>query len=108
MMKTLAYVIGAVSLLAVPIVSFAQSANEPMTRAQVRAELIQVEQAGYNPAASNDANYPQAILAAEARVGAQQQTAQGNTTGYGPATSGSAQSGAQSMQPATNPANAGQ
>jgi hypothetical protein len=108
MMKTLTYVIGAVSLLAVPIVSFAQSANEPMTRAQVRAELIQVEQAGYNPAASNDANYPQAILAAEARVGAQQQTAQGNATGYGPATNGSAQSGVQGMQPATNPVNAGQ
>ena len=108
MMKTLTYVIAAVSLLAVPIASFAQSANEPMTRAQVRAELIQVEQAGYNPAASNDANYPQAIQAAEARVGAQQQTVQGNATGYGPAASGSAQSGAQSMQPATNPANAAQ
>jgi hypothetical protein len=107
-MKTLAQAIGAVSLLAIPVASVAQSTDEPMTRAQVRAELIQVERAGYNPAASNDSSYPLDIQAAEARVGAQQQTAQAGATSYGPAMNGSAQSGAQGMQPATNPANAGQ
>jgi hypothetical protein len=107
-MKTLAYAIAAVWLLAGQITSSAQSANEPVTRAQVRAELIQVEQAGYNPAASYDATYPRDIQAAEARLGAQQQTAQAGATSYGPAMNGSAQSGAQGMQSATNPANAGQ
>ena len=107
-MKTLAYAIAAVSLLAGPITSSAQSSNEPVTRAQVRAELIRVEQAGYNPATSNDASYPGDIQAAEARLGAQQHMAHAGATSYGPAMNGSAQSGAQGMQPANGPANAGQ
>lgn len=99
-MKTLAYAIAAVSLLAVPVASFAQSTNEPMTRAQVREQLIEIEQAGYNPGAANDYNYPQDIQAAEARVAARKQ-AEGN--GYGPAMNGSAQSGQQGMQPGMTP-----
>ena len=107
-MKTLAYAIAAVSLLAAPMASSAQSTDAPLTRAEVRAQLLEVEQAGYNPAASNDSSYPQDIQAAEARVAEHQQMAQGNATSYGPAMNGSAQSGAQGMQPATNPVNAGQ
>jgi hypothetical protein len=57
------------AVVAVPVVAFAQSA-EPLTRAQVRAELVQLEQAGYNPAADY-VDYPQNIQAAEARVSAQ-------------------------------------
>jgi hypothetical protein len=57
------------AVVAVPVVSFAQSV-EPVTRAQVRAELVQLEKAGYNPAADY-VNYPENIQAAEARVGAQ-------------------------------------
>ena len=53
----------------VPVVSFAQS-NEPLTRAQVRAELVQLEKAGYNPTADYN-DYPQNIQAAQARVDAQ-------------------------------------
>ncbi|MEM5327053.1 DUF4148 domain-containing protein [Paraburkholderia sp. JHI2823] len=53
----------------VPVVSFAQS-SEPLTRAQVRAELVQLEKAGYNPAADYN-DYPQNIQAAQARVDAQ-------------------------------------
>lgn len=48
--------------------AFAQS-NAPATRAQVRAQLVQLERAGYNPAAK-DANYPQQLNAAEARINA--------------------------------------
>lgn len=99
-MKTLAYAIAAVSLLAVPVASFAQSTNEPMTRAQVREQLIEIEQAGYNPGAANDYNYPQDIQAAEARVAARKQ-AEGS--GYGPAMNGSEQSGQQGMQPGMTP-----
>lgn len=57
------------AVVAVPVVSFAQSA-EPLTRAQVRAELVQLEQAGYNPAADYN-DYPQNVQAAEAKVSAQ-------------------------------------
>jgi len=89
-MKKLAYAVAALSLLAAPLAAFAQSANEPLTRAQVRAQLVEVEQAGYNPGATNDYNYPADIQAAEARIAARKQT-QG-TDGYGPSTNGSAQS----------------
>ena len=50
------------SALAAPALAFAQS-NGPVTRAQVRAELIQLEKAGYTPG-GEDVNYPQDIQAA--------------------------------------------
>src|ERR1700694_1335563 len=57
--------------LAIPAISsFAQS-NEPVTRAQVKAELVQLEKAGYNPAMRDDTTYPADIQAAEAKVAAQ-------------------------------------
>jgi hypothetical protein len=65
-MKTLIYAALAV-LLAAPVVSFAQDANGPVTRAQVETDLLQLESAGYHPAA-NDIHYPAGIQAAEARV----------------------------------------
>jgi type II secretory pathway pseudopilin PulG len=81
---------------AVPALSFAQQ-QAPVTRAQVRNELIQLEQAGYNPSAGEDVNYPDDIQAAEARIhqgNAVAQTQGAADTGYGPATSGTSQSGA--------------
>ena len=102
-MKTLAYAVVTVSLFAVPIASFAQSSNEPLTRAQVKAQLVQLEQAGYNPSSSNDATYPAQIQAAEARVAAEKDA----TQAYGPGMNGSAQSGQQAA-PAMAPANSGQ
>lgn len=82
--------------LAAPLASFAQS-NGPVTRAQVRQELIDLERAGYNPAVANDATYPAEIQAAEARVAAQKGTAMAQQptadTGYGPSTAGSSQAG---------------
>jgi hypothetical protein len=62
-----------------------------VTRAQVRAELVQLEKSGYNPADSSDAHYPAGILAAESRVGSSYEVKQ--STGYGPATDGASQSG---------------
>jgi hypothetical protein len=73
------------ALVAVPVVSFAQS-SQPLTRAQVRAELVQLEKAGYNPA-GDYTNYPQNIEAAEARVNAQNEA-------YGSSANGSSASGA--------------
>jgi hypothetical protein len=74
--------------LAIPAVSsFAQS-NQPVTRAEVKAQLVQLEKAGYQPG-RNDPHYPDDIQAAEARVAAQN----GASTGYGGVSDGSSASG---------------
>jgi len=78
-----------VSVLVAPVLSFAQQANGPVTRAQVRADLIRVENAGYNPAVISDAHYPEQVLAAEAKVAAQdEQSARQSGMGGAPATTG--------------------
>ncbi|MFP3565987.1 DUF4148 domain-containing protein [Paraburkholderia sp. SIMBA_030] len=89
-MKSLIKAVAVALVLAAPVASFAQS-NGPVTRAQVRADLVQIEKAGYRPAAGKDPHYPADIQAAEARVAAQNDNAQ--TSGYGSATEGSSQSG---------------
>ncbi len=82
-MKSLVFAAVIASALAAPVASFAQSSNQPETRADVRAQLVQLEKAGYNPVAS-DAQYPQDIQAAEARVNQSQQTlTHADTSGYG-------------------------
>ncbi|HEY3596074.1 MAG TPA: DUF4148 domain-containing protein [Paraburkholderia sp.] len=92
-MKTFISAVVASTLLAAPVVSFAQSAqsNQPLTRAQVRAELVQLEKAGYDPL-SDEQDYPNNIQAAEARVAAQK-AAQDDTSGYGAQTHGTSQAG---------------
>jgi hypothetical protein len=57
--------------LAAPALTFAQSVQAPITRAEVRADLIRLEQAGYTPGRGDDATYPEDIQAAEAKVQAQ-------------------------------------
>jgi hypothetical protein len=66
-MKSFICTVFAAAVLAAPTLSFAQVTNAPVTRAEVKADLVQVEQAGYNPA-RNDLNYPADIQAAEARI----------------------------------------
>jgi mitochondrial fission protein ELM1 len=80
--------IAAVAALAAPVASFAQS-NAPVTRAQVRAELNQLAKAGYHVGDGDNAHYPDAIQAAEARVAAQDSA----TTGYGGSANGTSASG---------------
>ncbi|WP_027801813.1 DUF4148 domain-containing protein [Paraburkholderia dilworthii] len=92
-MKSLIKAVALVVVLAAPLASFAQS-EQPLTRAEVKAQLKQVQQAGYNPAAAVDANYPADIQAAEARIAAQNAIAQSDTTGYGSTALGSSQAGA--------------
>ncbi|EMN5129650.1 DUF4148 domain-containing protein [Burkholderia contaminans] len=61
----------AVAVLAVaPALSFADTGHG-LTRAEVRADLVRLEKAGYNPA-SSEANYPNDIAAAENAAAAQQ------------------------------------
>jgi len=56
--------IAVVALVASPLVA---SAQEGLTRAQVKAQLQQLEQAGYNPS-ERDAFYPNNIQAAEEKI----------------------------------------
>lgn len=82
------------AVLAVPAVSFAQS-NQPVTRAQVRAELIQLEKAGYNPA-GDQTQYPKNIEAAQARVNAENGI---SASSYGSSTSGTSASSSRAAEP---------
>ncbi len=67
-MKALIYTAAAVIMLSAPAIAFAQQSNSTVTRAQVRAELAELESVGYNP---NDwINYPENIQAAEQRLAA--------------------------------------
>ncbi len=100
-MKTIATAIA----LLVPVMSWAQSTNEPLTRAQVRAQLIQLEKAGYNPAQRDNATYPTRLQAAEARVAAQNDMGGTTATGIGGTMSGSSASG-HSVTVTPSPSNA--
>ncbi|SAK85966.1 membrane protein [Caballeronia hypogeia] len=96
-MKTFVIAVAAASALAVPLSAFCQ-ADGSMTRAQVRAELQQLEKVGYDPATGDDPHYPADIQAAEARL-----SAQSGNTAYGGVTSGASASGSRTVvRPATN------
>ncbi|WP_433705895.1 DUF4148 domain-containing protein [Paraburkholderia sacchari] len=75
--------------VALPALSFAQS-TQPLTRAQVRQELVALQQAGYNPS-SDETQYPQNIQQAEARLHAHDSVA---PTSYGGSAAGASASGA--------------
>ncbi|KML60974.1 hypothetical protein VL15_07670 [Burkholderia cepacia] len=97
-MKSLIKAVALAALVAAPVVSFAQSNQQPLTRAQVRAELVQLEKAGYNP---NDwMNYPENIQAAQAKIAAAQTGAQADATGYGANAAATSQAGQRVVVPA--------
>ena len=84
------------STIAAPALAFAQD-NTQVTRAAVKMDLQQMEQAGYNPAADRT-TYPDHAQAAEQRVEAERGV---SATSYGPSISGSSASGIQTpMSPA--------
>ena len=85
-MKSLIQAAVIATALVAPVVSFAQQSNGPVTREQVRAELVELARAGYNPANANTVDFPTNIQTAEV-------SAAGQGSGYGPAASGSSQSG---------------
>ena len=68
------------AIVAFPVLSFAQSV-QPLTRAEVRAQLIELQKAGYDPT-SDQTQYPKNIEAAEARISAQA------ASSYGPSAAG--------------------
>jgi hypothetical protein len=79
-MKSLIQAVVIAATLVSPVAVFAQS-NQPLTRAQVREQLVQIEKAGYNPATSNPNEYPANVQAAEARVAAQNAAVGGVVSG---------------------------
>ncbi|MEM5438854.1 DUF4148 domain-containing protein [Paraburkholderia diazotrophica] len=88
-MKSLIKAVALAAVLAVPVASFAQS-SQPVSRAQVRAELVQLEKAGYVPFNSSDTQYPANIQSAEAKA----QAANGaETSGVGGTADGTSQAG---------------
>ncbi|NMM03455.1 DUF4148 domain-containing protein [Paraburkholderia sp. RP-4-7] len=87
-MKSLIKAVVIVASLAASATVFAQS-NSSITREQVRAELIQLQQAGYHVGDGDEAHYPDAIQAAQARIAARNS----DTSGYGGSAAGSSQSG---------------
>jgi hypothetical protein len=90
-MKSLIQTIVVAAALVAPAVSFAQS-NAPSTRAEARAQLVQLEKAGYTPGGGEDVHYPDDIQAAEARV-----AAQNGATGLGGVASDSSDAGHPAM-----------
>lgn len=98
-MKSLIQAVALATVLTVPVASFAQS-SASVTRAQVRAELVQLEQAGWRPGAGTDPHYPDDIQAALARVTARN----GAASGYGGVTAGSVQAGARVQTPGVSSA----
>lgn len=88
----------AVSALA-PALSFAQSTA--LTRADVRAELVRVEAAGYMPGNNDNTQYPVNIQAAEAKVAHQENQKVASFTAFdsfGGSTAGTSASGAPAMK----------
>lgn len=87
-MKSLGQTFVILTIMSAPVVSFAQS-NAAVTPEQVRAELVQLEQAGYRPGDGDNTSYPADIQAAEARV-----AAQNGGSSYGGMVGGASASGA--------------
>lgn len=87
-MKTYIEAVAVAALIAVPAVSFAQ-VYAPVTRAEVHAQLVQSERAGFHPGGQQE-DYPQNIQATQAGAAAQQ----GGSTGYGGVEDGLSVSGA--------------
>ncbi|WP_025603005.1 DUF4148 domain-containing protein [Burkholderia sp. WSM2230] len=83
------------ALVAIPALSFAQSSHA-LTRAEVRAELVQLEKAGYSPASDNT-QYPNNIQAAQMRIDAQNGSA---AAAYGGVENGASAAGSRSSQDA--------
>ncbi|CAN7773947.1 DUF4148 domain-containing protein [Caballeronia sp. LjRoot31] len=96
-MKTLVLSLLAVSALTLPLASFAQTANDSVTRAQVRSDLIQAEPQGTVPPSKT--KYPAGQDTSQNMTRqANQQNGDANTA-YGPSTYGSGQSSARGVMP---------
>ncbi|CAB3752153.1 DUF4148 domain-containing protein [Paraburkholderia humisilvae] len=85
--------VAALFAVCAPLAAQAQSSNAPVTRAEVQADLVRVEQAGYDPHKVGP-NYPADIEAAENRLHPQDANI---SSDYGPGVGGTAASGNRAM-----------
>ena len=70
------------ALVAVPVLSFAQS-SQPVTRAEVKAELVQLQKAGYRES-SDYTQYPAHLQTTLARISAESgATASASASAFG-------------------------
>jgi hypothetical protein len=104
--KMKSYRVLALSILTLASAGFASVASaQSVTRAEVRADLIRLEQAGYNPSAGEDASYPDKLLAAEAKVAAEdRQASQQTLDSVGGTSVGTSAASTQHTEPASSPA----
>ena len=79
--------------IAFPAAGYAQESSSAVTRAQLRAELVQLESVGYRPGHANDPYYPADIQAAEAAVASQKDAGSNVDSGVGGTRIGSSASG---------------
>ncbi|MDG0027278.1 DUF4148 domain-containing protein [Trinickia sp. Y13] len=94
LMQTIVIAIAATA----PIVALAQTQGPaPVTRAQIKSALVQLERSGYSPLGSN-IDYPGDLQSAEARAGAQANDAEATT--YGGKPGGSTEAGSRAAAPA--------
>jgi len=102
-MQSSIYAVIVLSVLAAPVISFAQQNSGTITREQVNNELVQLREAGYTGSASDTA-YPADLQAALARIAennqAQARMQAPQNSEYGTSASGSSQAG--SPQPAVD------
>lgn len=90
-MKSLIKTLAIAFVLGAPIASFAQQSQQPLTRAEVRAQTIQAKQSGYSPL--DWADFPDGeIQAAQFRKSLHSARSR-DSSGYGSGQSGSSQSG---------------
>jgi hypothetical protein len=92
-MNTRHLVLAVVAALSLPVAGHAQESGATLTRAQVRAELVQLENAGYRPGRANDPHYPADVQSAEAAVASQQGAGSNLNGGVGGVHSGSSGAG---------------
>lgn len=90
-MKSLISGVAVFFVITAPAVSFAQTNQTPVTRAEVRAQLLKAEKDGYSPLAWADYPYGE-VQAAKFRAASGKRAA-GNTSGYGSGSNGTSQSG---------------
>ncbi|WP_063553249.1 DUF4148 domain-containing protein [Burkholderia territorii] len=90
------------ALAIAPAFALAAQSSSGLTRAEVRNQIAQVEQAGYNPA-RKDIHYPQSIQQAEARIRSSESAPQTDASGYGPAFGAGGDSGAAIQSHAAGP-----
>ena len=92
-MNTRYLAVAIAAAIAFPVAAYAQESSSTVTRAQVRAELVQLESVGYWPGRANDPHYPTDIQAAEAAVASRKGAESNVASGVGGARSGSSDSG---------------